>query len=223
MTDKNVVVLIGPPGCGKGTQGRLVAQEFGIPELSAGDMLRQEASLPTGLGRRIRTLLDAGELVDDAIMDAALARRLGGRDCANGFVLDGYPRTTAQARTLDSLLARAAMPTPVVLHFEISAAAIIERLSARRLCPVCGRIYNLLHQPPAEPDFCDDDGMILIRRSDDQPEIVVSRIRLYEELTSPLLAFYADRNLHRVDAGRSPAEVYADIRELLTASLVAVS
>lgn len=220
MTEKHVVVLIGPPGCGKGTQGRLISQEFGVPELSTGDMLREESSRPTEFGQRVRSLLDSGALVDDATIDAVLARRLGARDCAHGFVLDGYPRTIAQARALDRLLERCAMPRPVLLYFEIAVDALVGRLSARRLCPVCGRIYNLVHQPPAEMEFCDDDGMMLVQRTDDTPDVILARLRVYEELTSPLLNFYAGRNLHRVDAGRSPSEVYAQVRERLGAALV---
>jgi adenylate kinase len=208
---KTVLVMIGPPGSGKGTQARNLTQVFDIPAISTGDILRAESQSDTPLGRRVRALIDAGRLVGDEIMNQIVENRLSRPDCTDGFILDGYPRTVAQAQFLDRVLPKLGLPLPKVLHFELQERVLVDRLCARRYCPVCGRIYNLVSQPPADHDFCDDDGMVLSRRTDDTEDVVLLRMRTYQRETEPVLAFYRGRELHRLDAGRGALEVFEEI------------
>lgn len=206
-----VIIMIGPPGCGKGTQGRALSQLYDVPVLSTGDILRSEVEAGTPLGQLVNSILASGGLVGDDLVNRIVAERLSKPECGMGFILDGYPRTVPQAEYLDGLLERLEFPEPSVLHFELDEATVLNRVSARRFCPVCGRTYNLVYQPPAEHDFCDDDGMILVRRGDDAAEIVMDRLRTYAASTQPVLAYYGGRNLHRIGAHRGVGEIFDDI------------
>jgi adenylate kinase len=209
-----VVVMIGPPGSGKGTQSRLLTQLFNIPAFSTGDILRAEASAGGALGREVRQTLDAGALVNDDLVNRVVAERLSRPECSKGAILDGYPRTVAQAQYLDRLMHKLGLNPAEVLNFEIDENTLLSRVSARRYCPVCGRIYNLVTQPPADFDFCDDDGMILVARKDDESEIIRQRLRAFEHETAPVLKHYRGR-LHRIQAIKSAEDVLAEIEARL--------
>lgn len=206
--------MLGPPGCGKGTQGRLLTRLLDIPAYSTGDILREQGSLGTALGNEVRRVLNAGALVNDDLVNRTMTERLADAACSRGVILDGYPRTVAQAQHLDRLLKKKARQPAVVLHFEIDEATVLSRLTSRRYCPVCGRVYNLVSQPPADIDFCDDDGMILVARKDDDPAIVRERLRHYDQLTGPVIRHYRGR-LHRIDATRGAQELLTEIESRL--------
>lgn len=215
-----IVVLIGPPGCGKGTQSRLLAHALGVRAFSTGDILRHEAAAGTPLGNEVAAALESGELVSDELVNRVVAERLRAPECMQGAILDGYPRTQAQAAFLDRLLPELGMPPAAVLHFEIDEETVFARLAARRYCPVCGRVYNMVTQPPAEADFCDDDGMVVVARSDDDPGVSRERMKTYMALTAPVLQHYRGR-LHRIDATRSSHRVLSEIETRLGLSVSA--
>jgi adenylate kinase len=208
------VVMVGPPGCGKGTQSQLLSKALGIPALSTGEILRAVTSSGSDLGGEVTRALNAGALVSDDLVNRVVADRLAQPECARGAILDGYPRTGAQAEFLDRLIEARHGDVVRVLHFEIDEATLFSRLTARRYCPVCGRIYNLVSAPPAHMDYCDDDGMVLVHRTDDQPEVVRDRVRIYEEQTAPVLQHYRGL-VHRIDAAHNAQEVFAEIESRL--------
>jgi adenylate kinase len=205
------IVLLGPPGAGKGTQAKRIALELGIPHISTGDMLRSAAAQGTPLGREADGYGRQGLLVPDTLVLGILRERLAAPDARGGFVLDGYPRNVAQARSLAEIT-----PVDHVLYFEIPEAVLIERLSQRRSCPTCGAVYNLTTQPPRTPGRCDRDGTPLIQRDDDTEEVVRTRLAVYREHTLPLLDLYRTQGLLRtVAAGGSVEEVDARVRAAL--------
>lgn len=209
-----VVVLIGPPGSGKGTQSKLLKEAFHVPAFSTGDILRTVAASGTPLGNEVRTVLESGGLVEDELVNRVVAERLSAPECAQGAILDGYPRTVAQARFLDAWLGERSLPL-AVLNFEIDPVTVASRLGARRSCPVCGRVYNLITQPPAHDGFCDDDGMSLVARADDNAEVIVSRLNAFEVQTAPVLKHYQGR-LHRIDATHgTPEMIFSEIEARL--------
>ncbi|HEV2687421.1 MAG TPA: adenylate kinase [Bryobacteraceae bacterium] len=210
-----VLLLFGPPGSGKGTQSRLITNWLGIPAISTGDMLRAEIKAGTDLGEAAQSIMASGGLVGDDLVNKMLAKRVAQPDSQNGFLLDGYPRTVSQAEFLDGLIAERKLPKPIILHLDVPADALAGRLTSRRQCPKCGRIYNLLQQPPKKPGVCDDDGTTLITRKDDQEETVQERIRTYGELTRPVLAHYQDRNYYQIRGDRSPSYIFEEITGIL--------
>ena len=210
-----VVLLFGPPGCGKGTQAATLAAHLGIPAISTGEMFRAEGKAGTELGRRAASILAAGGLVGDEIVNAMVAQRVAREDCVSGFLLDGYPRTVPQARFFAALLEERGLPQPAVIHLDVSDEVLIQRLTARRQCPQCLRIYNLLWQPPRRDSCCDDDGARLITREDDQPAVIRQRLRAYEALTNPILEWYGASAVSRVDGGTEPARVTDTIERVL--------
>jgi adenylate kinase len=205
------VVFLGPPGAGKGTQAATLARELEVPHIATGDLLREAVRAQTPLGREADGYMRAGRLVPDDLVLRILRERLAGPDAGSGFLLDGFPRTLAQAEAL-------ARMTPVdrVLYFEIPEAALLERLTLRRHCPVCGTVYNLATRPPRVSDRCDREGAALARRADDAEEAVRTRLRVYDTETAPLLAYYRERGLLRpLDATGDPATVGTRIRAAL--------
>jgi len=210
-----VLLLFGPPGSGKGTQSRLITDWLGIPAISTGDMLRAEIQAGTDLGESAKSVMASGGLVGDDLVNKMLAKRVAQPDSKTGFLLDGYPRTVAQAEFLDTLLAGLKLPKPIILHLDVPADAIAGRLTSRRQCPKCGRIYNLLQQPPQKPGVCDVDGTTLVTRKDDQEDTVRERIRTYDEITRLVLAHYQDQNYYQIRGDRSPSYIFEEITGIL--------
>jgi adenylate kinase len=210
-----VLLLFGPPGSGKGTQSGRISNWLGIPAISTGDMLREEIKAGTALGNAAKSIMASGGLVGDDLVNRMLAQRVSAPDSAHGFLLDGYPRTVEQAEYLDRLLADRSFQTPIVLHLDVPMDALVGRLTSRRQCPQCKRIYNLLQMPPRNPGVCDDDGTPLITRKDDSEEVVSERIRTYDEVTRPVLAYYQDRKYHQIRGDRSPGYIFEAITGIL--------
>ena len=205
------IVFLGPPGAGKGTQAADLARELGVPHLSTGDLLRREVAAGTPLGREAERYMKAGRLVPDELVLRMLRERLARPDAARGFLLDGFPRTVPQAEALEAIA-----PIDRVVSFEIDPAVLIQRLSDRRVCPVCQAVYNLATQPPKVPGRCDRDGAELVHRPDDRPEAIQVRLEVYARQTAPLIDFYRARGtLRPIDASGTPAEVGARVRDAI--------
>lgn len=197
------LVLLGPPGVGKGTQAARLSRALGIPHLSTGDLLRSAVAARTPLGLEAEGHMNAGRLVPDPLVLAILRERIARPDCRAGFVLDGFPRNVAQADELTRIT-----PIDRVLEFDLPAEVLVARLSGRRVCPRCQSVYHLTDQPPREAGRCDRDAAELVQRPDDLPAAVLTRLRVFGEQTAPLIDFYRNRGLLRsVDAGGTPDEV----------------
>ena len=208
-----VVLLIGPPGSGKGTQASRLKQWLEIPAISTGDLFRLEIGKKTKLGMEAEKVINQGLLVEDLLVQKMLQTRLTEPDCSRGFLLDGYPRTVVQAIYLSELLAKAGRPEPLVLHIDVPAELLIARMSSRRGCSLCGRIYNLLNTPPRAVGVCDDDGSALLHREDDRGEVIRQRLEAYETWTRPVVEHYANGSYYKVDGNRPPSEVFVSIAE----------
>ncbi len=210
-----VLILFGPPGSGKGTQAAFISKLLSIPAISTGDLLRAEARRDTPQGRALRAHLATGELVSDETVNRLLARRLAQPSCRRGFLLDGYPRTVAQARSLTSLLRDRGLPEPEVLYLRVPDEQLLKRLSGRQQCPVCGHIYNIYFQPPAHPGLCDNDGAALTQRSDDHEDVIRERLAVYHRDTEPVLDYYRNGIFHVVDASGTEQQVHDAIEPFL--------
>ncbi len=204
-------LLLGPPGCGKGTQAERLAKHFGIPAISTGEMIRAEIQAGTELGRVAAGVTITGGLLSDDLVNQIVRSRLSREDCRGGFLLDGYPRTVPQAEYLSRLLDELGMPQPVVLHIDVPLELLIERTCNRRYCPGCGAIYNLSTHPPKKAGSCDSCGMELKQRDDDCEETVRNRLAAYERSTAPLIGHYANGNYVRVDGSGTPDQVFQAI------------
>jgi len=215
-----IVLLFGAPGSGKGTQARFISERRKIPTISTGDMLRAECRNETALGIAAKSILASGGLVDDDLVNIMVVHRITQPDCRNGFILDGYPRTVPQAVFLAGFLENAELPTPKVIHLDVPLSVLVTRLSSRRHCPACGRIYNLLFQPPAREGRCDFDEEPLIHRDDDREEVVRQRMEAYHRLCAPLIEYYSGPNYHRVDGQCSPEKISQQIKAIITARSV---
>ncbi len=200
------LIMLGPPGSGKGTQAKILAEKYHIPHVSTGDMLRDEVRRGTELGKKAKAIMDRGELVPDEIVGAMILHRLDRKDCARGVILDGYPRNVAQARVLDGILAELGRTLERVILVDVGDEEIVRRLSGRRSCPKCGRVYHVEFNPSKDGRTCDDCGAELIQRDDDREDVVRERLRQYHEKTAPLIDFYGQRGLVvRVD-GAQPVQ-----------------
>jgi adenylate kinase len=188
------VVLVGPPGAGKGTQAEFIAENFGIPKVSTGDIFRSNVSGGTELGRLAKKYMDAGDLVPDEVTNAMVRDRLAQPDAVAGFLLDGFPRNVAQAGELDGILDEIGSPLSVVLDLDVDHDEVVRRLSGRRTCKSCGHVWHIDYDAPAAEARCDRCGGELYQRDDDQPETVRHRLEVYAEQTAPLIEFYAGRD-----------------------------
>lgn len=184
------VVLLGPPGSGKGTCAKIIGEVYGVPVITTGDMLRVAVVMATPLGVTAKGYMERGELVPDDLVNDLVAERLREPDAADGFILDGYPRSPKQAEALDSILKKSGKMLDHVLHVNLEYEVIIDRLSARRSCPKCGAIFNIVNKPPRATGKCDACATTLIQRDDDKPEVIRRRLEVYREKTQPLLDFY---------------------------------
>lgn len=195
------LVLVGPPGAGKGTQAEFIAEYFGIPKISTGDIFRANVSGRTELGRLAKKYMDAGDLVPDEVTNAMVRDRLAQDDAAPGFLLDGFPRNVAQAGELDGILDEIGSQLSVVLDLEVDHDEVVRRLSGRRTCKKCGHVWHVEYDPTQVPDVCDKCGGALYHRDDDYPETVRHRLEVYTAQTSPLVEFYSTRDqLVSIDA-----------------------
>ncbi|MBZ2186742.1 MAG: nucleoside monophosphate kinase [Bryobacter sp.] len=213
-----VLLLFGPPGCGKGTQSPLLRDRLGIPALSTGDMLRRESSAGSELGVEIGRLLAAGQLVPDAVVNGLLAARLAEPDCRDGFLIDGYPRTVEQAVHLGRVLRELGHPAPVLIHLDVPEEVLLRRLTARWCCPRCNTVYNLVTRPPRQPGLCDHDFSRLCQRQDDTMATAMERLEAYWRLTNPVLEYFTSTGAGQVlpvDANHSPDAVFAEIRSAI--------
>ncbi len=190
-----ILVLLGPPGAGKGTQAKMLAQESRIPHVSTGDMFRDHKARGTELGKKIQAVMDAGGLVTDEITNALVDDRLSRPDVAHGLILDGYPRTEAQAEHLERTLAKSGRRLDRVISYEIAIDLVVDRISGRRSCPKCGAVYHVSQNPPRRVGVCDRDGAELVQRDDDRAENVKKRMQEYATKTEPLKRFYSERKL----------------------------
>lgn len=212
------LVFMGPPGAGKGTQAGLFQARHGVPHISTGDMFRAAVRADTDVGRRAAEYMRSGDLVPDAIVEQIVEERLLQPDAAAGFILDGYPRTLAQADALDEFLARWGRELDGVVFFEIPEEVVIRRLSGRRVCPTCGANYHVEYHPPRVPGRCDNDGTELIQRRDDAPETVRRRLEIFRRWTAPLVTHYRGRGIFLVvNAQGTAEEVYDRIQEFVAA------
>ena len=211
------LVLFGSPGSGKGTQSKLLVQALGIPQISTGDMLRQHVRSGDAVGTKVEAKLKAGILVKDEVVNQLVEERLAQPDTARGFILDGYPRTLAQAGTLCGMLAARGI-RELVIHLVVDYNVIIARLTGRRQCPVCGTLYNMSSKPPKSPGVCDREGAKLIVRDDDREAVIRERLEAYEKQTHPILDYFRQKGkkLFDVDASHeSPDAVFRKIETLI--------
>lgn len=191
------VVLLGPPGAGKGTQAKLLQQESAACQISTGDILRKAVAEQTPLGEEAAQYIDRGALVPDDVIVRLVAERLKEKDCEQGFILDGFPRTIPQAESLDALLQQMGLSLNRVLSVQVPHAVIIERLAGRRSCKDCGSLSHMVFNPPKKPGVCDHCGGELYQRHDDEEETIANRLKVYENQTAPLVDYYRQRNLLR--------------------------
>lgn len=202
MSKPAVLILLGPPGAGKGTQARMLEERFGLVQLSTGELLRAAVAAGTEAGRQAKAVMEAGELVSDEIVIAILRDRMAEPDCRRGVILDGFPRTTVQAEALDRLLAGSGQSIAAAISLEVDDAAMVRRIAGRYSCAACGEGYHDQFKQPETAGVCDKcGGTEMTRRADDNAETVGSRLAAYHEQTAPLIAYYRDRGvLQRVDA-----------------------
>ncbi len=210
------IVLLGAPGAGKGTQAKILAQKTGLPHISSGDIFRENLKNQTELGKVAQQYMERGDLVPDDVTIAMIRDRLSRPDCARGAILDGFPRTPAQAEALDAILADLGGKVGVVPFIEVPEDELVERLSGRLICKAQGHIFHKKFNPPKVPGVCDYDGSELYQREDDKPEVVRNRIRVYLEQTMPLVAYYRQRGLLVEIDGTQPID---QVTEALWAAL----
>lgn len=210
------IVILGPPGSGKGTRAQIISKIYSIPVITTGDMLREAAAQDTESGRIADFYMKKGELVPDDIVIEVVEERLGRPDVEGGFILDGFPRNLAQARALDRVLKRKGVSIDAVLKIDASTDSIIKRLSLRRSCPRCGAVYHLKYNPPSEDEVCDECGSGLIQRDDDREDIILYRMIVYEEQTRPILERYENMGKVRELNGEIEIdEIPGEVRRVL--------
>lgn len=220
------VILMGAPGAGKGTQAKLISERYGIPQVSTGDLLRDNVARGTELGKKADPVMKSGNLVPDDLMLAMVADRLKQPDARRGFILDGFPRTVGQAEWLDDYLQSASFDgrrlAPVVVYIRVSYNQLLQRLTGRRSCPVDGRIYNIYLQPPKDDELCDSCGSRLVQRKDDKEDVISERLNSYERQTLPLVEYYNRKgSLHELNGERSVDQVTADTLAIIESSAAA--
>lgn len=202
------MIFLGPPGSGKGTQARRMAERLSVPQISTGDILRDAIKKQIPLGRAAQPQMEAGELVSDDIVCGLVEERIQARDCAQGFILDGFPRTLAQARRIDEMLRDGASACIHVMNLRVNEDILVKRMTGRRTCSACGEIYNIYFNPPRRDGICDRDGGELQQRSDDTLEASRKRQRAYREMTQPLIEHYRGQKLlHDIDGNQDSIQV----------------
>jgi adenylate kinase len=195
------LILLGPPGAGKGTQAKILIKKYGIPQISTGDILRSAVKEQTPMGVKAKGFMDSGALVPDEVVVGIVEERIGKPDCAEGYILDGFPRTVAQADSLTVMLRNKGAGIDHVISITVDNEELLKRITGRRTCKGCGAGYHVLYDPPKQADVCNECGGELYQRDDDREETMRRRLEVYEEQTSPLIAYYMDRNLLRTVDG----------------------
>lgn len=209
--NRRKVVFLGAPGTGKGTQARKLSRKYGLPHVSTGDILRNAVKMGTELGLKAKAIMDRGDLVPDDVILGIIKNRLVKPDCAKGFLLDGFPRTFAQAEGFDRLDS-----VNCAIQIDVPDDVLVKRLVLRRTCPSCGTMYHLEYQPPKVNGVCDKCGTTLVQREDDREEVVKSRFRVYVEKTAPLIGYYREKSvLHNVDGNRNVEVVFSEIVQIV--------
>jgi adenylate kinase len=210
------LILFGPPGAGKGTQAARLQEDFRLPYVATGDILRAAVKEGTELGQKAKGFMDAGKLVPDELLIDLVVDRIGADDARDGFILDGFPRTRAQADALSEAFERLGRRITAVLLFDVPDEELVRRISGRRVSVKTGRVYHVESDPPKHEGRCDVDGSRLVQRDDDKPEVIKRRLDVYHEQTEPLVSYYDERGLlRRIDGTRSPTEVHDHVRAVL--------
>ncbi|MDY6306414.1 MAG: adenylate kinase [Oribacterium sp.] len=210
------IVMLGAPGAGKGTQAIKIADKYGIPHVSTGDIFRANIKGGTELGKKAKSYIDKGELVPDEVTIGMLLDRIAEEDCKDGYVLDGFPRTIPQAESLTKALAEKGEKLDYAIDIEVPDDNIVKRMSGRRACPKCGATYHIVYAAPKVPNVCDNCGSELIIRSDDKPETVQDRLSVYHKQTEPLIAYYKEEGILRtVDGTQDLPKVFEDVVKIL--------
>ncbi len=212
------LILLGPPGAGKGTQAKEIQQRYNIPHISTGDIFRENLKNGTALGLKAKSYMEAGELVPDSLVVEIVADRLAKADCAKGFLLDGFPRTVFQAEALDKVMAEMNQSLDAVINIVADSSVLIERVVGRRICKSCGETFHVKFNPPKQTDVCDGCAGELYQRADDTEETITNRIKVYEEQTAPLINYYQKRDLIVEIDGLAPIDdVYQNIVDAIEA------
>lgn len=210
------IIMLGAPGAGKGSQASRIAKEYQLPHISTGDIFRANLKEETELGKRAKSFMDKGELVPDDITIAMLLDRIHKEDCKNGYILDGFPRTIPQAEALKEALAKKDEKIDLALDVEASDELIIKRMAGRRTCPVCGAIYHIVTLPPKNEGICDRCGADLIQRKDDNEETVKNRLKIYHEVTEPLISYYKKEGiLEEIDGAEELDKVFEKVKRII--------
>lgn len=206
------IVLLGAPGAGKGTQAKKLIDKYGIPQISTGDILRKAVADGTPLGIEAKSYMNKGELVPDSVVIGLVKERLQQDDCRKGFILDGFPRNTAQAETLDRVLGEMGVPLQIALSVDVDLDVLMKRLTGRRTCRQCGQMYNIYFSPPAKEGICDKCGGELYHRDDDKEETIRKRLEVYESQTAPLIEYYKNKGiLKSVNGVGNIEEIFANV------------
>lgn len=210
------IIMLGAPGAGKGSQASRIAKEYQLPHISTGDIFRANLKEETELGKRAKSFMDKGELVPDDITIAMLLDRIHKEDCKNGYILDGFPRTIPQAEALKEALAKKDEKIDLALDVEASDELIIKRMAGRRTCPACGAIYHIVTLPPKTDGICDRCGADLIQRKDDNEETVKNRLKIYHEVTEPLISYYKKEGiLEEIDGAEELDKVFEKVKRII--------
>lgn len=210
------IILLGPPGAGKGTQAKMLIDAYGIPQISTGDMLREAVKNQTPLGIEAKKYMDAGKLVTDEVVIGLVKERIARQDCADGFMLDGFPRTVPQAEELDKVLTEMQKGIDHVVSIEVPNSELMGRLSGRRTCKACGQGFHMIFDPPKAEGVCDKCGGELYQRDDDNEETVSNRLKVYEDQTKPLIDYYQNKGLLRpIDGVGAIKDIFARIKAVL--------
>lgn len=210
------IIFLGPPGAGKGTQAKILIERYGIPQISTGDILRAAVKEGTPMGKKAKEYMDAGKLVPDEVVIGIMQDRLKEPDCAKGFILDGFPRTVAQAEALENMLKEMNMPIDKVLALDVPDEVLLERLTGRRTCKSCGQMYHIKFDPPKTVNNCDKCGGELFQRDDDKEETIKNRLSVYHAQTAPLLDFYGKKGMVvKIDGTKAPDEIFKSLINVL--------